>query len=270
VVLRPLDVNPSTGDKVLPAWDAIIPTQQRNACPCLLIAQPDHAALAGDLAAEFESDQFPKITSDIVQSIALHDAGWAVFDGGSVRGGAREGERGNPLRDSSRRPLSFFHAHPHVFVDAWARSIERAEEATGPIGGLLVSGHFRRLAEHRVATLNDSSEDAQLLRTFAGQQEKKDDARFGRQKRRRDEIEALVDVLQFCDLLSLYLCCGARKNVQFPQQFGPYALVLRRDGDLCRLEPSPFSHEVVLNVVAVREVASNIEPNAQTLTFQLR
>ena len=32
-----------------------------------------------------------------------------------------------------------------------------------------------KLAEHRL-TLNDSSEDAPLLRTFADQQEKKDDA----------------------------------------------------------------------------------------------
>ena len=30
------------------------------------------------------------------------------------------------------------------------------------------------------------------------------------------ELETLTDVLQFCDLVSLYICCGAQNAVEFP------------------------------------------------------
>lgn len=34
------------------------------------------------------------------------------------------------------------------------------------------------------------------------------------------DLDALTDVLQFCDLLSLYFCCGAAENILFPEFCG--------------------------------------------------
>ena len=50
-------------------------------------------------------------------------------------------------------------------------------------------------------------------------------------------------MLQFCDLLSLYLCCGAREAVEFPQSFGGRPLRLEpQSGDAaCSISPSPFA-----------------------------
>ena len=61
-----------------------------------------------------------------------------------------------------------------------------------------------------------------------------------RPRLRGDELEALLLVLQFCDLLSLYLCCGASDAVEFPQQFALGKVRLRRENQAYVLQPSPF------------------------------
>jgi hypothetical protein len=71
------------------------------------------------------------------------------------------------------------------------------------------------------------------------------------------ELEALLLVLQFCDLLSLYQCCGAGGAVEFPQQFAPGKVRMRRENQAFVLQPSPFrcsdsDPEVSLGVQARR------------------
>jgi uncharacterized protein DUF3891 len=83
-------------------------------------------------------------------------------------------------------------------------------------------------------------------------------------------VEHLVDLLQFCDLLSLYLCCGSRASVQFPQAVGSRSVVLRRDGELCLLDPSPFRKEISLGVPARREPVSRSEPSTCVLPVLVR
>jgi hypothetical protein len=54
------------------------------------------------------------------------------------------------------------------------------------------------------------------------------------------DLERLLLVLQFCDLLSLYLCCGSNEAVEFPQEFAAGRVRLSpRDGAFF-LQPSPF------------------------------
>src|SRR5438034_2303051 len=43
--------------------------------------------------------------------------------------------------------------------------------------------------------------------------------------------------LQFCDLLSLYMCCGARENVILPKYFGIEVRVVHKD-DSFKLDPA--------------------------------
>ena len=269
MILYPIAPASSAGSETLPAWKAVAAAQKQNAPAWWLVAQPDHAALAGDLAAQFAAPGFHISDREVVQAIALHDAGWAKYDGGGKAGG---GQNTAPrlLHDESGRPLSFLQAPVAMFVEAWAASIECAEEKAGALGGLMVSGHFRRLAQNRLNSVEDSGEDAARIREFVEKESQLEEARFRRQSRTHAEVERLVDVLQFCDLLSLYLCCGSRASVQFPQALGRRAIVLRRRGEVCLLDPSPFGEEISLGVAARRDPAFRAEPNTCVLPVLIR
>ena len=268
MILCPL-TPPGAASEIVPAWNAVAATQQHNSPAWWLIAQPDHAALAGTLAAHFTPHDFPLLDREAVQAIALHDAGWAAFDGGEEAGGGT-GNVPQFLRDHSGRPLSFLDAPVKLFVEAWAASIRCAEAKAGAIAGLMVSGHFRRLAHHRLNTAQDTPEDAGRIHNFLTTETGEDQKRLARQARSRKEVEGLVDLLQFCDLLSLYLCCGSRARVQFPQPLGTRSVALRPNGELCRLEPSPFREELSLGVPARRFPVSRNEPATCVLPVRLR
>ncbi|HEV2118481.1 MAG TPA: DUF3891 family protein [Terriglobales bacterium] len=269
MILYPLSPSSPLSPGTVSVWKAVAASQQQQASAWWLIAQPDHSALAGELAAQFSAPEFPPLDSAVVQAIALHDAGWAKYDGGGKAGGGN-GTAPQPPRDSSGRPLAFLQAPVGMFVEAWGDSIRCAEEKTGAIGGLMVSGHFRRLAEHRQNSVDDSPEDAASIRAFVQNEIRQDEARLRRQQRSRPEVERLVDLLQFCDLLSLYLCCGSRASVRFPQTIGSRAIALRRDGGFCLLEPSPFCEEISLGVPVRRDPVSPGEPNTWVLPVLLR
>jgi hypothetical protein len=259
MILHPIGLAAPAGSEILPAWKAVAAAQKQSAPAWWVVAQPDHAALAGDLAAQFAAPGFQISDREVVQAIALHDAGWAKYDGGGEAGG---GQNTTPrlLCDTSGRPLSFLQAPVVMFVEAWSASIRCAEEKAGAIGGLMVSGHFQRLAENRLSSVDDSAEDAARIREFVKKETQLQEARLCRQPRTRFEVERLVDLLQFCDLLSLYLCCGSRASVQFPQAIGPGQVVLRRDGERWLLQPSPFGEEISLGVAARRHPATRSGP----------
>jgi hypothetical protein len=268
MILHPLS-RPASSSAILPAWDVVAATQKQDSPAWWLIAQPDHAALAGDLAARFALPEFGRLDADVVRAIALHDAGWAKYDGGGEAGGG-QGTVMAVVRDPSGRPMSFLQAPVSMFVEAWSASIQCAEQKAGAGGGLMVSGHFRRLAQHRLDSVCDSCEDTGRLHAFLESETKADERRLRQQRRTGAEVERLVDLLQFCDLLSLYLCCGSRTCIQFPHLVAGRPVVLRRRGELCILEPSPFSEQVSLGVTARREPASDTEAGVCVLPVLLR
>lgn len=255
---------------VVPAWSAVAASQKQGATAWWLIAQPDHAALAGELAARLAGPDFPPLDREPLRAISLHDSGWARFDGGGEAGGGQGTAPPPPLRAASGRPLSFLDAAVSVFVEAWADSIQCAEEKAGAIGGLMVSGHFRRLAQHRLDTVEDAPADAARIRAFLGEESRREEARLRGQPRSPAEVERLVDVLQLCDLLSLYLCCGSQASVQFPQTFGVRPIVARRAGEMWRMEPPLLAEGVSLGVPARRDPVSTTEPNSCMLPVLLR
>ena len=65
-------------------------------------------------------------------------------------------------------------------------------------------------------------------------------------------LDRLVEALQFCDLLSLYLSCGLQGPVTFPQAIGKRAITLNGGGDRIRLSPSPFAAGISFTVAAIR------------------
>jgi hypothetical protein len=229
MVLYPITGSRSMPDNgVVSAWEAIERKQRETAEDWWLVAQPDHAVIAGSLARQIDSPLFPTLDEDIVEAIALHDDGWTDFD--------------SLPRGNNSSPLSFLDAPIADFLQAWRGSIARAEQSSA-IGGIIVSEHFCRIAQLRPA-------DNHLLSDFLGEEAERQLRLKNEQTRSDGEIRLLVDVLQFCDLLSLYACCGSRQNIEFPQKFQGVSIRLRREGELCRMEPGIFGGGMSLAVAA--------------------
>ena len=169
MVLYPLtdaEIPNGHSSATIPAWQAVEKKQKQPARDWWLIAQPDHAALAGDLAANLNSPLFPQLDQHVIRAIALHDAGWARFDGGERdTGHDLEIVLRDPQLDAQGRPLSFLEMTPEDFLRAWADSIIQAERAA-PIGGVMVSQHFCRLAANRLQSRIDNPQDTHRLKQF--------------------------------------------------------------------------------------------------------
>lgn len=212
--------------------------QRQAASEWWLVAQPDHAALAGDLASRMSSPDCPQLDDDVLRAITLHDEGWAQFDGGDV-----------PKLNGQGRPLSFLEVAMPEFLRAWRDSIERAEQVA-PIGGILVSEHFSRLAHSYLQSGRGSPDDDQIIHQFLRVETERRRQLSRKQSLSSAEIGVLVDLLQFCDLLSLYLCCGSRDSIEFPLRFNGRIIRLHREGESCRMDPQLFGQGASLAVRA--------------------
>jgi len=130
VILRPRNPLPPFNPDFVPVWDAVLRTQKQPTTEWQLIAQAEHAALAGEVAGKIVSMDFPKLDTEVVRAIAAHDDGWKQVDRRPWNSG---------------RPLSFFEEAPADIFSAWKGSIAAATQIA-PIAGILVSEHFCRIA----------------------------------------------------------------------------------------------------------------------------
>jgi hypothetical protein len=235
MVLYPLDTPAQADQSPISVWDAIERQEKARAREWWAVAQPDHAVLAGDLAACVVRG-LPRADDEVVRAIALHDEGWAEFD---AQVDAVDG-----------RPLSFLDFTPAKFLIAWRGSIVRAEESS-PLAGVLVSEHFVRLGQLGIEIDRyRDPQDVARIREFLREESERQERLRRSIPRSPEEIAALVDLLQFCDLLSLYLCCGSQAAVEFPQRADGRPIRLFREHELCRLEPAIFGSGMSLEVRA--------------------
>lgn len=246
MIVRSAGTIPTTVEsgQFIPAFQAIAQVQKQHADRYWIVTQPDHAKLAGRVAASLDRGQVPMLTPDIVECIGAHDEGWQPFDGIAP-------EPQTPTVDSAGKPLAFTEMPPQVFLHAWGGSIARANGVSA-VGGAVVSAHFSRIALHRLSRNIDSEADARSIREFLDHEA----------ERRRDLIERgatprkvdhLLEVLQFCDLMSLYICCGSRDSIEFPQNFGHGAIRLHRTHYGGRMDNSPFSSKPIYFSVPASE-----------------
>ena len=256
MVLHPISSGespaPSAQSSARSAWEAVELKQKAHAEHWWLIAQPDHAALAGDLAARLDPRFFPKLNEPLLRAISLHDSGWTQFDGGE-RGTGYELEVNlrDPKTDASGKPLSFLEMTVEEFLLAWEDSIDKAAHAS-PAGGAIVSEHFCRLTRTRLQSHSDTPQERGRLHDFLARQRDFQAELQVRHARPADEITRLTDVLQFCDLLSLYLCCGAAEPVTFPQTLGGQSISISGENGMYKLEPSILGRGASLGVTARR------------------
>ena len=219
MILRPDTARGAASPQPIPVWNAILPTQRERAERCLLIAQDDHARLAGEFASVLKASWLPELTDEIVEAIGMHDCGWRDLDE-ELLARARAGER----------PVSFLDMTVPEFLTAWTGSIDRTAERT-PTGGAVVSVHFSRLAEYRLAQRQDTPEGTRLLARFV-------EAEAERRAKLvppcgASPLPFFTDALQLCDLVSLYLCCGSEASVEFPQFNGKLKILRQGERFAC-------------------------------------
>jgi len=244
MVIRPLEPPAATDSNYLPAWDAVMRLQKQQYETCWMITQPSHAALAGQIASHLDPRFVPALEPELVHAIALHDAGWGMPDAQAVM-------RSRSV--SHDRPKSFLETTVANFLSAWTQSIEIVE-AISPAGGYIVSRHFWRLAKHWAGIPQGSDADRNIVQKFIAQEDAREARLVARQERSADELDGLTDVLQFCDLLSLYICCGSQEKVEFPEYFGVKMKVSADTGSY-RLDPQIVESGVTLRVAALRHPA---------------
>jgi|SRR5271165_147881 len=253
MVLRPEGLSELPKGGFVSAWEAVAGSQQTISAKYHLVRQPDHARLAGQLAEQFSIPGAPTVDDDIVRGISLHDEGWSDFDCGRKRLQATTAHYSetNVALNVEGKPLSFLEIKAGDFLRAWRGSIECAE-AVAPIAGLIVSGHFLRIGQFGMGLGAYSDDDTRQVREFMAHEEQGERYLMRLQGRSEKEVEYWTDVLQFCDLLSLYLCCGSQESVEFPQRIGPRGETVRlqvQDG-LDVLSPTIFASQVEFEIEA--------------------
>jgi hypothetical protein len=160
--------------------------------------------------------------------------------------------------DPKLRPSSFLEASLEQALRAWTSSIETAEKFA-PIGGYLVSRHFERLSKRL------GSESQAKLESFRRREERRQEGMRAELKHNEASLEHLVDALQFCDVLSLYLCCGSVRTVEISEQ----KITISRTGGDCRLVPSPFSKPRQFAFSALRHPVRGNKKEKSGATFYL-
>lgn len=241
MILRPLEPTTVKSESCVPAWPVVERLQRKSYDRCCMITQPSHAALAGEIAAALTGTGFAKLDDAMIRAIALHDSGWGPADAEAV------------TRSRAARP-----AVPHSFLmmkvgevlEAWSQSIQIAQ-SVGPTGGFMVSRHFQRIADRRVAANEDKGTDRKAIERFLAHEAQRQKRLAASQQHSAEELELLTDILQLCDLLSLYFCCGARECVDFPE-CGGVRLRLRFDADGYKLDPPVIDSGTQFRIAALR------------------
>jgi hypothetical protein len=237
IIRRTSDNTPEAGGPSA-AWPAVERIQRSTSSLYHLVSQPDHAQISGAIAANFNRALEPDLTPEIIKAIALHDHGWTQFEGYAP-------SCHPPMTDSNGRPLSFLDASPEVFLQAWSGSIEAAGR-TSPAGEYIVSRHFGLLAQRRLRSVTDPPESTQRLRDFIVHQAERELHLLRQVELSEAQLDRLLKLLQFCDILSLVICSGAPGTLDFADEFciGPLRLSPAASGyGLSALGGTPESPE---------------------------
>src|SRR3984885_4401283 len=241
------------------AWARVEAAQRERRLPCLLVPQPAHAVLAGELAAGLTC--FGELPPEIMQAIQMHDTGWASSDAQQIQ----RLRSGGPKPDNAA-PVSFVAISPGEAAEAWTASIDSVE-ALSKIGAIIVSRHFSLLAQH------DQAGHQRFLRTERLRQLKLESSSMAT----REDLERWTAALGFCDLVSLYLVSGLSSQVEFPlaHPSSPPAQTAPRvrmqvDGRKLRFTPETVRAGCTLSIQALKHPLPAQGARAETLTWEVQ
>jgi|SRR5581483_80017 len=174
------------------AWQVFLETQKNTLPPCAIVFQFDHARLAGDLARAFTPEAFGEMPDEVIQAIAEHDFGWQEFDAMQLR------------RRDETEPRPFLRLNVEETQPAWDACIRHAQ-GWSPLFDVLVSRHFTLLA-----AANPDGREEFIRSETARRRTVERELPYS-----PEELDCWTGAIGFCDLLSLYLCCGATEPVEF-------------------------------------------------------
>jgi hypothetical protein len=234
------------------AWAKVEAAQRRICLPCLLIPQPAHAVLAGELAAALTC--FGELPPEIKRAIQMHDTGWASSDAEQI-----QRLRSGPTMKAAV-PVSFVDISASEVEEAWTASINTVEAFSKP-GAAMVSRHFSLIGQHDPAH-----------RRFL-QAEKSRQQRLGGNP---EDMDRWTAALGFCDLVSLYLLSGLHGPDIFPlahpsspQAQAAARVSLQVDGKNIRFTPQAAHPGSVLSIQALKHPLPPQGPRAETLTWEV-
>ena len=205
MILRPRPGARTAPEAARPAWQVFQETQSAGGESEAVVLQAEHAKLAGELAAHLVVEVFGELPAEVIEAIGLHDSGWRESDEAQLAS-----------------PKSFLAVSPEVSAACWTRSVRNAERIS-PLAGVLTARHFRAVAQDVPA--HQAFVAAETLRMEATERQ------LGIP---REALARWTAALGFCDLLSLYLCCGTRQAAVFP--LAHPALAEARDAPAAMLE----------------------------------
>jgi hypothetical protein len=232
--------------------------RRRYGSDFLLIAQHDHALLAGQLAEVFGNERFahPSPYAQAIEGVKLHDCGWPLHDD-------------EPTLNKDGYPLDVFETPRSVGFAVWTGSVERAV-AKDPYAGLLVSLHVLSLSvlateaqrpgsgfdlsnpQDRFAVIKfqqrELERQEELRQQLGLRSEKAAHKAVAREHRQEseDQLQFNFALLQVMDQVSLAICCTEppmHQSRDLPIVPGgeKLKLALRREGNDVIVEPWPFS-----------------------------
>jgi hypothetical protein len=236
---------------VRPAFEAIAEIQQSAVVSDWYVTQPDHAAISAELAAAFDSRKVPRLSEAVLRAIGMHDLGWMPYDGDMTAPRA-------PSKLDSGVALSFANTEPETFLPAWMGSIQAAQ-STGPVGGLIVSAHFARLTHPYLESGKGTPEQRAQVSQFLLREAARVERLLPQTGMPLEEIEAMITVLQFCDLASLYLCSNPESPVELPQVLNGGRVQFCFENGAFRMRPNLLDHVLVLEIPCVRWVDGKAE-----------
>jgi hypothetical protein len=241
------------------AWGRIEAAQRSARLPCLLVPQPAHAVLAGEIAAGLVGARFGELPPEIVRAIQMHDTGWAASD-------AQQIQRLRSGQASKAIPVSFVAIPPGEAAEAWTTSIDTIE-GWSEIGAIIVSRHFSLLAEH------DQAHHQRFLQAERLRQRKLESSSMARS----EDLERWTAALGFCDLLSLYLVSGLSSQVEFPLAHPSSAqaqtaprVKMQMEGRTLRFTPETIRAGGTLSIQALKHPVPAQGARAETLTWEVQ
>ena len=244
----------------LSAWQRVEKTQNKPRIPCLLVPQPTHAVLAGELAGALLPNIFGDLPPEVQRCITMHDTGWAMIDAAqiqSLRSGSAQAARATPV--------AFTANSPQETIEAWTASINSVERLS-PAGGLVVSRHFTLLAnpalsEHRRFSTIEQTRQRALKAKASGS---------------ASDLDRWTAALGFCDLVSLYMLTGLRLQTSFPlahpssqEAASAPRVTLRFEGNRLCFSPAVFQSGFAFEVEALLHPVSADGPRTGKLRWEI-
>ena len=206
------------------------------ASSCLLITQPDHAALAGrimDVWATRGLRDAPRRAS-ILRAVSEHDVGWREVDSA-------------PLVDEANgQILDFISAPASVRQGVWPRAVQRL--SNDPTTAALV-------AEHAIQVYSRYRGDGQWTAFFDTMASLRDE-HAARASLSKDAVREMYFFVRAGDLISLTFCTGWLE----PQTIDDHEIKLVGPNDV-GIRPDPFGGAVVPFDISARALPNRPFPS---------